>query len=388
MKKNYKAKLLGAIAALGLAVASTVGSTYAWFSMNTKVNVTGMHVKTSVSSNLAIASDTVAGTAKIADANFSNVLNTTPAVALLEPVSTVDGMKYFYTLNGNVKPNGDAINDAYVAYNHADTSDFEANSTTGAKGYAEYAFQLKAVNAEAASQFINLKELNLGYRGTDSENGIDAFRVAIFVEKFNEDAAGNAHTANAFHALGEKYDNDYDIGTPDVAYGTTTLMKNANAANISANQAVSSTSGLNSVSYSAFNYIEVDPGETAYYKVVVRLWIEGEDTKCNNTTFVSLTEEWELDLQWELVADANKANLANITNVAYTILKTTEVAGSTTNVNNTSLYAVTNLTFDGKQVYTDSTSLASGTPKLYIANGEISDTTVAPTEVTNKFRLQ
>ena len=34
--------------------------------------------------------------------------------------------------------------------------------------------------------------------------------------------------------------------------------------------------------------------------MVVRVWLEGEDTSCNNETYVRLTNEWSLDLKFEL----------------------------------------------------------------------------------------
>ena len=36
------------------------------------------------------------------------------------------------------------------------------------------------------------------------------------------------------------------------------------------------------------------------YKVVVRLWLEGEDVSCTSDTYAALTEEWKLDLEFKL----------------------------------------------------------------------------------------
>ena len=44
----------------------------------------------------------------------------------------------------------------------------------------------------------------------------------------------------------------------------------------------------------------IGDGETKYYKVVVRLWLEGEDTTCTSETFANLTDTWSLDLKLEL----------------------------------------------------------------------------------------
>ena len=396
-------KLIPALALLLVSAVLLATSSFAWFSMNTTVTVTGMEVTTKVGSNLWIAPDTTANLAKKDDELFVGKMDGS-VTGLLEPVSTINGINYFYTLNDNVKADGDALTDEYVAYNAADTSAFVANSVSGAVGYVDYAFQLKASNADGTNaQYINLKTLNLAYKGTDTLTGINAFRVAIFVEKYNEDAAGTAHSSNSFHALGTTWDDDGDSGasTPEVPYGTSTLMKNASAANRTATKAVAyvndaaaatalsepSAKALQDVTYGAFNYIEVDAGEIAYYKVIVRLWLEGEDQKCKNDVFVDLTEKFELDMEWELVENANKANKANITNGTYTLVTgnyTVTTTGAKT-ISATDYNVVTGLTYNGKQVYTtaDAGTLTTAA-LLYTIDGEPE----AATEVTSSFNLK
>jgi hypothetical protein len=394
-------KIIPALALLLVSAVMLATSSFAWFSMNTTVSVTGMEVRTQVGSNLWIASDTTANLAKKEDDQF--VGNYDGAITgLLEPVSTINGINYFYTLNDNVKADGDALTDEYVAYNAADTSAFVANSVAGAVGYVDYAFQLKASNAnDSEAQYINLKTLNLAYKGTDDLTGINAFRVAIFVEKYNEDAAGTAHSSNTFHAIGTTWDDDGNGETAAVPYGSTTLMKNAAAANRTATKAVAyvndaaavtalenpSAKALQDVTYGAFNYITVDAGETAYYKVVVRLWLEGEDAKCSNDVFVNLTDKFELDMEWSLVENASKANKANITNGTYTLVTGNYTVTTTgaKNISSTDYNVVTGLTYNGKQVYT---TAAAGTltaeAHLFTIGGEPE----AATEVTSSFNLK
>ena len=394
-------KLIPALALLLVSAVMLATSSFAWFSMNTTVSVTGMEVRTQVGSNLWIASDTTANLAKKEDDQFVGNYDGS-ITGLLEPVSTINGINYFYTLNDNVKADGDALVDEYVAYNAADTSAFVANSVAGAVGYVDYAFQLKASNAnDSEAQYINLKTLNLAYKGTDDLAGINAFRVAIFVEKYNEDAAGTAHSSNTFHAIGTTWDHDGNGETAAVPYGSTTLMKNAAAANRTATKAVAyvndaaaatalenpSAKALQDVTYGAFNYITVDAGETAYYKVVVRLWLEGEDAKCSNDVFVNLTDKFELDMEWSLVENASKANKANITNGTYTLVTgnyTVTTTGAKT-ISATDYNVVTGLTYNGKQVYT---TAAAGTlnaeAHLFTIGGEPE----AATEVTSSFNLK
>ena len=107
-------KIIPALALLLVSAVLLATSSFAWFSMNTTVTVTGMEVRTKVSSNLQIKEDTLGSTTRIADVNFTTAVDesttyTTPA--LLEPVSTTTGKAFFFTTNA--KSNGDAAADDY-----------------------------------------------------------------------------------------------------------------------------------------------------------------------------------------------------------------------------------------------------------------------------------
>ena len=98
-------KLIPALALLLVSVMLLGTSTYAWFSMNNKVTVSGMEVRTRVSDNLFIAKTTLAATAPVADSNFGRaVTDALPAEQLLEPVSTIDGKTFFYTDSILIRP--------------------------------------------------------------------------------------------------------------------------------------------------------------------------------------------------------------------------------------------------------------------------------------------
>ena len=68
--KKFK-KLIPALALLLVSAVLMSTASYAWFSMNNKVTVTGMEVKTQVSSNLLIAKDTLENTQKLTDEQFT-----------------------------------------------------------------------------------------------------------------------------------------------------------------------------------------------------------------------------------------------------------------------------------------------------------------------------
>ena len=69
--------------------------------MNNRVTATGMQVNTKVANNLFIAPSALATTAKEDDADFKTSMTTTVAPTLIEPVSTINGVNYFYHLTTN-----------------------------------------------------------------------------------------------------------------------------------------------------------------------------------------------------------------------------------------------------------------------------------------------
>ena len=45
---------------------------------------------------------------------------------------------------------------------------------------------------------------------------------------------------------------------------------------------------------------DIDAGQTEITRVIVRLWLEGEDFSCTNETYAELTHNWKLDLEFRL----------------------------------------------------------------------------------------
>ena len=129
MKKALR-KLIPALVMLLIAAAFVGTSTYAWFSMNRIVTVNGMSVDTAVSDQLTIAENN-------AEANYGTSLTQTRS-AHLRPVSTVDGVNFFYAESEDVRGNGAAATDAtYTAYSEATNA---APDSTSGKSFYDAAF--------------------------------------------------------------------------------------------------------------------------------------------------------------------------------------------------------------------------------------------------------
>ncbi len=313
-KNSAMKKLVPAAGMLALSASMLATSTYAWFTMNKTVNVTGMEVRTKVGDNLLISHVTGNGVAKNAENTFITTDNTS-IKAWLQPVSTntAAANNFWYTLDA--KADGSKLTAAtnYLDYDSVglgaatDATNFAnkfsqdygvtKSEVTGfgattspnnaAVGYVDYTFQLKAVNTNSSAQEIHLTQLDLLYDGTEApvEN---AFRVAVFCEP-----EATTHTD----------DSDY------FAAGGTSLKKmykTTSATYFTAKSGASAADGVTAITTfadetSSDNKLASVPGDTtAYYNVVVRLWIEGEDTSCNSTTFAELTNKWSLNLRVDL----------------------------------------------------------------------------------------
>ena len=199
---------------------------YAWFTMNKEVEVTGMQVRTVVGSNLLISPD------NDGEASYKNNLNQTRACTL-EPSSTIDGITYFWTSTSNVDAAGNAIAESYTQYaealpsgvttwNHVaaktaydkafnDTYAFTSPAMTYAGvayGYVDYTFYLKAVNTEQEARNLNLTKLNMLYNaaaptdqtGTDYGVVDKAWRAALIVQDITSGFAYTATYANGLSA--------------------------------------------------------------------------------------------------------------------------------------------------------------------------------------------
>jgi len=288
-------KLLLAASTLGLAFTATVGSTYAWFAANTNVTVTGMSTKTQVSGNILIAGTN-------SEASYSTSLEQA-RTALIEPASTVDGVNFYYTVNAN--GTGAAAGTGaskYATYSEATAQsntyanktayDADFNTDYGvqtpaataygtAYAYIDYSFYLKATASEANSK-LSLTTCNFLYNET-ALSATKAWRVAVFAVS----TSANTEVTDVAAA---------------VSGNRKTILAMNSAANQESGKAVSSTSATAAVTYGTAADIAtgIAAGTTVYYKVVVRLWLEGEDTTCTTDIFAALTNAFSLSLTFSL----------------------------------------------------------------------------------------
>jgi len=292
-KQKTSKKIVAAFAMFALSASMLGTATYAWFTMNKEVTLTGMEVKATVGDSLLIANSTK-GTAHAAEDTFSNGTNFA-ITGILQPVSTVSAANnsYFYTYDA--KADGSkATSTAQIAYTAVPSSGDNAykvstdgGTTYGYNAFVDYVVELKAINADSANaKEIRLTNLNLLYDGVVLPD--HAYRVAIFEQDNTGTEASPAYTAIADDAAANNifaYTGFDYFGTDDTAEGVATTTARG-----AIDPAVNDDGWTKTV----------DAGAVDYTKLTIRLWLEGEDTHCYSSKFQELTKEWTLDLKFEL----------------------------------------------------------------------------------------
>ena len=313
---------------------------YAWFTMNKKVEVTGMELKTKVGTNLLICSDNV-------EANYSSATLVQGRKALLEPVSSIDGStgSFYYTVNatarGTKMDNGVTVTkyDESVAlknitagknnydkifnatYGNGETGGTFSSGTVAmtdsqlgaAYGYVDYVFYLKGTS-DSASQDLNMTECNIIYNdkngsesiiGSGTEAGVDidrAWRIGVFVTDITANGGAGHSTVSSIDpaATAKVTENQKAIlGLANSAYFTDGKAQASTTANDLGNVVNFKNGGTGATGVVLDTITGI--GATKYYKVLVRVWLEGEDNTCNSETYAALqTGKWTLDCRFEL----------------------------------------------------------------------------------------
>jgi hypothetical protein len=388
-KQKTSKKIVAAFAMFALSASMLGTATYAWFTMNKEVTVTGMEVKTKVGDNLLIAQDELGSTAKKADGDFKTS-DIDIMKALLEPVSTVNGTSFWYTDSFNVAGNGDALSDVYTEYNESASltnnlggrsnfktmydAGFQTNyGITGeittanvAYGYIDYVFQIKANNTTDSAKDIVVKDISLTSGKVGDTDTLHAFRAAIFAEDITS-ATPTGGTGTLKTILSS------ETATTGAYYFTDGMA-------ISTNGAPTAVSKYNS----SATIGSATASTTSYFKVVVRLWLEGEDENCTNTVFNTVTDNWALSL--DIVMDGTTTAVTKLTTSAPSA-KADLSAGPSVTANTKVIDGVT---------YYEISGVALGSEKLYktansaVAAGDVIYTISAtnhPTDVTNQCIL-
>ena len=298
-------KLVSAVVLFLISALMITTTTLAWFSMNSEVTATGMQVTATAGDNVMVYK--TPSQMQVEDALFQNAAVLPHKVVKLAPASSANGTDFYYVKGDNVNGTGGMIRPMeYIPYDAGSSesvNEFNQNyRTTGSVAYTEYIFQLKASNAQEFAQELVIASLDLTYGGTTAGTQ-KAFRVAVFADAFPADP-----------------DPD-DAVYPTVGTETLISILGPEGAAYRSNRTEAGTLIGQTVGTDAHGIFEMHdvalygeeaslgtvlPGETVYYRVIVRLWLEGEDTTCGNATFAPLGDAWALDLSIAFATDIVK----------------------------------------------------------------------------------
>ena len=193
-----------------------------------------------------------------------------------------------------------------AAFNTAYGIDPAADDFGTAYGYIDYVFYLKATGT-VDNQEIRMTKCDLDFANDntaatltygDLGTGDKAWRVALFATQLADAQAGKGNTGTDGAAIGQ---------IDPAASGQTAkaILKLSDAAYFDGTAAATASTKA-AVTTGSGVIDTIDAGETKYYKVLVRVWLEGEDTTCNTKTYAALEDgQWKLDLDFWLVDTTN-----------------------------------------------------------------------------------
>ena len=346
MKTNNKArkKLIPAAAMLAVSAAMLTTATYAWFTMNKEVSVTGMEVKAHAEDGLLINEVKASADLNWDDAATANA--TTPTNVVLRPASTSDMVTFWHanskkphdeagvddldatvTLEGggkflNVTAGQTDIEDNKVVGPETDTGEganpavgnskaethiyykdasFGGDDTAYQDGegfYVKYTYYLKSSGA----QDLTVDNLQAQVKATKkagdtgtSTNLEKSLRVGVAVPESNaSDAAIGGYKIFAPVAGA---DSSYGV-TADAA-GTSSSVITVAPIAASATGSFTAYTKLNNVDSGTTTSIVIPDVKDNGLPVYVYVWFEGEDTNCMSDNLTTILSTYDIDIQFK-----------------------------------------------------------------------------------------
>ena len=385
-------KLLPAVFMLLVSVALLATSTFAWFSMNKTVTVTGMVVKVRGTDNVMIAN------ADEIEEAFSNSYDTEALYDFsieqqitrnLRPASTVDGVNFYYASTKGISSSG-ALRDpngTYYSYGARNATDgsgsnsdpeevVQFNSNYGLTSYTndtivfpfvDYEFYIKATNSAEHAQNLRMSRCNLLYNYEEYAWATKAWRVALFVKKTD------ANTPVPYADIVKTANNNATLAS---------ILAPDSAEYFAAGKAVSANDAVDDVIKFGedADLDSIDAGDTCYYRVVVRLWLEGEDKTCKTDTFARLTEDWSLELAFSL-DDGNGIDEIGSETTASIVANNKMIVATLNNIYATGETAV-------RYEWTDGYNTAYSDENIFIATSSGDVYCVIITDIGSRYRTK
>ena len=333
--KTLRRQLAAAIAMTLVSTVALGSSTYAWFTMNKEVSVTGMEVKAHSEEGLLI-NEIALATSNAWDNEAT--ANTTPTLIALRPASTQNFTKWWHA-NSKVSADEAGIDGAQANTVLIDTDVYYMEVTGGATGIADKVFVADANAATAGENGKatgnSMAETHVYYKdasfGTNSQyddgegfyvkytyylksSGEEALTINNFQAKVTatKKALTSAESAQADTTesaelnkalrVGVEYQGQKMIFAPvsgaDASYQVTT-----NAAGTAGDVVNYTTSTdyvqINKIGSNDATPVTVPSVTTDGAPVNVYLWFEGEDTHCNSDNIKAILNTFDIDISFK-----------------------------------------------------------------------------------------
>lgn len=271
--KNSK-KLASAASMLLLSTAMLGMATYAWFTMNKEVSVTGMKLQAQATEGIVISGDNKANWKTDWDVNMS-------AGVALYPTST----------DGAASPSWT------VAYSKVFDDAYKNQTQTGAGGYIDItpSYTTSGTSGDTFTTGIDGIGTARPSGSTLDQNyilkktffikstGQSAWAQKLVIDEVTASAAhttgsGSANLNKALRVLVVVNDTDHFIYAPVTGYDTDTKFKNGTALTLKASDADSDTT-VTSIPNSDASAVKVD----------MYMYYEGEDTNCKSSNITGIS---------------------------------------------------------------------------------------------------
>lgn len=325
-KNNTSAakRIISAAAMLALSAVMLSTSTYAWFTMNKQVEMTGIAMSATAGEGMEIALASVSGTAitaatahdSLGDDSWKSAVivgDYYSKIGKLRPASSVDGVNLYDATNASdggkkaskfVKIELDTSSTAEDAKKMAllelkstltETAEGAEAPKIDTEGRVGYYVDIpvflrtnKAKGTESEGKIycklkIQQRDENGAIVPAPSDNLYKAVRVA-----FVPSTTGTSSATKIF-GVDDKYYNAGQAVSSESGRGSVTVVKDFVA------DADDFTTGVGAESGLMIPYADSD--KYGYLDFVVRIWIEGESEFCSDATS---GQSWNIDLQFSL----------------------------------------------------------------------------------------
>jgi len=287
MKKANR-KLLIVVVALLLTLGTVSTATFAWFSMNTKVQATNMELQSSAPTNMLISNNTI---------DWANgVMSSTDVSGGFAPASSVDG-KTFYALASTegIAETGSVVDNTNIA-------EVELASVPRVEDENVYYVELPLyIKATEDTSKPNDLQLFLDEFTVSSTNHNLEKTTRISITQVTPYGGANETGPVTINNQGQVLDSESHVLTETTAkvykYDTVTAVKPVESVSEGTPTLASTDPALDIEDDEDVTVFTVDKDGEYYTTIIVRIWFEGQHEKCIN---VAAGETVNVSLKWRV----------------------------------------------------------------------------------------